>query len=162
MRRPPALELRVPADPAAHLVARGVQALALAVLTHWALAWAVVQWEVSASAWSLAGVALALGVLFLARRGEPVGGTWLRFDGEQWHWSRLDDDVPHGSGGLQVAARLGPWWLVRARAQRGRGCSRWIWLRPDAVRSSLSPHGAAAPGLQPVDGTRLRTLLNWS
>ena len=149
-------------EPAPHRVAHGLQSLAVAALTHWALAWLVVNGEWSVPDGSLLLAAGLMAILHHTLYRKPRTDTWLRFDGEQWSWSAIDDEAPRGSGALQVALRLGPWWLLRARAQRGCGGSEWIWLRPESVRAAAYGSVAPLPGQPSIDGTRLRTLLNWS
>lgn len=178
MRRPPALEWQAPPEPVPYWAARGIPALALAVLVHTALAWWWA-WDESAPAvelrWvldiSCALLAAALPIWGFARQGAPAWG--LRFDGEQWHWwhaegrgpvNKADGDVQvrRGSGQISLALACGPWCLLRAQAAAGQGRSAWIWLRPTALRSPHDTAGTASLQVQHLNAARLRTLLNWS
>ena len=180
MRRQPTLEWQVPPEPAALYTVRAIQALAVFVLLHWGLEWALVWWGdvLMDGAWGTAGlsfgaanaaaavaavaVAIAAALFaFFGRAKLPKAPSWaLRVDGEGWHWAR-EDGLGCGSGAVDVAAAFGAWCLLRATARQGHGQSAWIWLRPSRLRSL---HGAAcvdAPNVRDLAGTRLRTALNW-
>ena len=164
MRRQPTLEWQVPPEPAALYTVRAIQALAVFVLLHWGLEWALVWWGDVRMDGALGAAGLSFGAAlfaFLGRAKLPKAPSWaLRVDGEGWHWAR-EDGLRCGSGAIDVAAAFGTWCLLRATARQGHGQSAWIWLRPSRLRSL---HGAAcvdAPNVRDLAGTRLRTALNW-
>lgn len=164
MRRQPTLEWQVPPEPAALYTVRAIQALAVFVLLHWGLEWALVWWGdvLMGVAFGTAGLSFGAALFaFFGRAKLPKAPSWaLRVDGEGWHWAR-EDGFRSGSGAVDVAAAFGAWCLLRASAQPGHGQSAWIWLRPSRLRSL---HGAAcvdAPNVRDLAGTRLRTALNW-
>jgi hypothetical protein len=164
VRRQPTLEWQVPPEPAALYTVRAIQALAVFVLLHWGLEWALVWWGDVLMDGALGAAGLSFGAAlfaFLGRAKLPKAPSWaLRVDGEGWHWAR-EDGLRCGSGAIDVAAAFGTWCLLRASAQPGHGQSAWIWLRPSRLRSL---HGAAcvdAPNVRDLAGTRLRTALNW-
>jgi hypothetical protein len=164
VRRQPTLEWQVPPEPAALYTVRAIQALAVFVLLHWGLEWALVWWGDVLMDGALGTAGLSLGAAlfaFLGRAKLPKAPSWaLRVDGEGWHWAR-EDGLRCGSGAIDVAAAFGGWCLLRATARQGHGQSAWIWLRPSRLRSL---HGAAcvdAPNVRDLAGTRLRTALNW-
>ncbi len=164
MRRQPTLEWQVPPEPAALYTVRAIQALAVFVLLHWGLEWALVWWGdvLMDGAWGTAGLSFGAALFaFFGRAKWLKAPSWaLRVDGEGWHWAR-EDGLRCGSGAIDVAAAFGGWCLLRATARQGHGQSAWIWLRPSRLRSL---HGAAcvdAPNVRDLAGTRLRTALNW-
>lgn len=164
MRRQPTLEWQVPPEPAALYTVRAIQALAVFVLLHWGLEWALVWWDdvLMGVAFGTAGLSFGAALFaFFGRAKLPKAPSWaLRVDGEGWHWAR-EDGLRCGSGAIDVAAAFGGWCLLRATARQGHGQSAWIWLRPSRLRSL---HGAAcvdAPNVRDLAGTRLRTALNW-
>jgi hypothetical protein len=164
VRRQPTLEWQVPPEPAALYTVRAIQALAVFVLLHWGLEWALVWWGDVLMDGALGAAGLSFGAAlfaFLGRAKLPKAPSWaLRVDGEGWHWAR-EDGLRCGSGAIDVAAAFGGWCLLRATARQGHGQSAWIWLRPSRLRSL---HGAAcvdAPNVRDLAGTRLRTALNW-
>jgi hypothetical protein len=164
VRRQPTLEWQVPPEPAALYTVRAIQALAVFVLLHWGLEWALVWWGdvLMGVAFGTAGLSFGAALFaFLGRAKLPKAPSWaLRVDGEGWHWAR-EDGLRCGSGAIDVAAAFGGWCLLRATARQGHGQSAWIWLRPSRLRSL---HGAAcvdAPNVRDLAGTRLRTALNW-
>jgi hypothetical protein len=164
VRRQPTLEWQVPPEPAALYTVRAIQALAVFVLLHWGLEWALVWWGDVLMDGALGAAGLSFGAAlfaFLGRAKLPKAPSWaLRVDGEGWHWAR-EDGFRSGSGAIDVAAAFGGWCLLRATARQGHGQSAWIWLRPSRLRSL---HGAAcvdAPNVRDLAGTRLRTALNW-
>jgi hypothetical protein len=164
VRRQPTLEWQVPPEPAALYTVRAIQALAVFVLLHWGLEWALVWWGdvLMGVAFGTAGLSFGAALFaFFGRAKLPKAPSWaLRVDGEGWHWAR-EDGLRCGSGAIDVAAAFGTWCLLRASAQPGHGQSAWIWLRPSRLRSL---HGAAcvvAPNVRDLAGTRLRTALNW-
>jgi hypothetical protein len=164
VRRQPTLEWQVPPEPAALYTVRAIQALAVFVLLHWGLEWALVWWGdvLMGVAFGTAGLSFGAALFaFFGRAKLPKAPSWaLRVDGEGWHWAR-EDGLRCGSGAIDVAAAFGGWCLLRATARQGHGQSAWIWLRPSRLRSL---HGAAcvdAPNVRDLAGTRLRTALNW-
>jgi hypothetical protein len=164
VRRQPTLEWQVPPEPAALYTVRAIQALAVFVLLHWGLEWALVWWGdvLMGVAFGTAGLSFGAALFaFFGRAKLPKAPSWaLRVDGEGWHWAR-EDGLRCGSGAIDVAAAFGTWCLLRATARQGHGQSAWIWLRPSRLRSL---HGAAcvdAPNVRDLAGTRLRTALNW-
>jgi hypothetical protein len=164
VRRQPTLEWQVPPEPAALYTVRAIQALAVFVLLHWGLEWALVWWGDVLMGVAFGTAGLSFGAVLFAFFGSaklPKALSWaLRVDGEGWHWAR-EDGLRCGSGAIDVAAAFGGWCLLRATARQGHGQSAWIWLRPSRLRSL---HGAAcvdAPNVRDLAGTRLRTALNW-
>jgi hypothetical protein len=154
--------------------------LAVFVLLHWGLEWALVLWGdvrmdgalgmaglsfgAANAAGAVAAVAVAIAAAlfaFFGRAKWPNATSWaLRVDGEGWHWAGGEGHCA-GSGMVQVAVAFGPWCLLRAVAQPGQGQSAWIWLRPARLGS---PDGAAwgdTANTRHLAGTRLRTALNW-
>ena len=164
MRRQPTLEWQVPPEPAALYTVRAIQALAVFVLLHWGLEWALVWWGdvLMGVAFGTAGLSFGAALFaFFGRAKLPKAPSWaLRVDGEGWHWAR-EDGFRSGSGAVDVAAAFGAWCLLRASAQPGHGQSAWIWLRPSRLRSLYGAACVDAPNVRDLAGTRLRTALNW-
>jgi hypothetical protein len=164
VRRQPTLEWQVPPEPAALYTVRAIQALAVFVLLHWGLEWALVWWGdvLMGVAFGTAGLSFGAALFaFFGRAKLPKAPSWaLRVDGEGWHWAR-EDGFRSGSGAVDVAAAFGAWCLLRASAQPGHGQSAWIWLRPSRLRSLYGAACVDAPNVRDLAGTRLRTALNW-
>ncbi len=157
MRMPPPLELELPPQRVWAVALHMLQLAVLLALVPWA--W---QWQPHAQALPQSvGLVATVAVLCLLQHGAGGGAAlaWsLRFDGLRWHWlqiaapvGRLDRTASGrppsgGSGGLQIAASLGPWILLRARPDPGCGAGAWLLARPIEL------------GLK---GQRLRAVLAW-
>ena len=74
---------------------------------------------------------MGLAVFGLLRQRAATHGSVLRWDGQNWLWSRQKDD---GVCSVQSVMDLQLWMLLRL--QTSEGASEWIWLqRKDHVRS---------------------------
>jgi len=74
---------------------------------------------------------MGLAVFGLLRQRAATHGSVLRWDGQNWRWSRQKDD---GVCSVQSVMDLQLWMLLRL--QTSEGASEWIWLRrKDHVRS---------------------------
>ena len=67
---------------------------------------------------------LGLAVFWVPRALNTTHGLVLRWDGQNWLWSRLKDD---GVCAVQCVMDLQVWMLLRL--QTSEGDSEWIWLR---------------------------------
>jgi hypothetical protein len=73
---------------------------------------------------------LALAVFCMTRSRPAVHGSVLRWDGQNWFWSRQNDD---GVCAVQCVMDLQVWMLLRM--QSPQGACEWIWLqRKDHVK----------------------------
>jgi len=74
---------------------------------------------------------LALAVFCVTRSRPAVHGSVLRWDGQNWFWSRQNDD---GVCAVHCVMDLQVWMLLRL--QTSEGAREWTWLqRKDHVKS---------------------------
>jgi len=101
--------------------------VALAAVATLAWVWTLVGRGDGAKAWPALGI-LPLLAWASAWRGEPGGR--LVTDGAAWHFDDSARGLPAQSGQLVVAVDLGPWMLLRFRADETRllGGKRWFAL----------------------------------
>jgi hypothetical protein len=77
---------------------------------------------------------LGLAVFWVPRARNATHGLVLRWDGQNWLWSRQKDD---GVFSVQCVMDLQVWMLLRL--QTSEGDSEWIWLRRKDHRNTWEP-----------------------
>ena len=163
MRDPVRLEWCMPACGHLDAICAAVGCMTAAVIGWWATAHGVAAERANASdpvllqvaAAVVCGLCAAAWCFWRWTAGHRLGvAWWLRMEDRLWHWGRLHASATHEPsarrGQVSAAWVIGPWVLIKARAEHGAGdwgATDWMWVDTRLL-------GA--------EGGALRTALNWA